>query len=377
MKYIYCLPEIDHPGGIGRITAIKANYLASQGHDIYIVTTDQEKEVSFYELHPRIKIINLRLFFNRKTGNVFMDVYKKVRKSSMCKRSLCDLINKIHPDFVITTIFNGTENIVKLKDKSKKIFEFHFSYNSDLISLQYFKKPWYMTLYCRINHYLRDLIIKKFDAFVVLTKEDYDLWPAFQNKVIIPNMIPNLSDELSSQENKIVVGVGRLDGQKNFPALIEIWRYVHEKAPDWTLQIYGQGPQKQLLLDKIESYGLSDSVFINEPTKNIGKVYKNASIFALSSTYEGFGLVLIEAMNYGLPCVAYACQCGPKDIIQNDYNGFVIEENDQVEYVNRLLELINSREKRMIMGKNAHESIYKFTPPKVMEEWLALFKKLS
>lgn len=146
---------------------------------------------------------------------------------------------------------------------------------------------------------------------------------------------------------------------------------------DWHLDIFGQGPDEKMLNNLIKNNKLSNSVTIHSPSTNIFDEYSKSSILAMTSAYEGWGLVLTEAMSCGVPCVAYACKCGPKDIIKNGVNGFYVEQDNENEFVKDLLLLIRNETLRIEMGKNAFESSKQYNVEIIMEKWIALFNNLK
>ena len=160
-------------------------------------------------------------------------------------------------------------------------------------------------------------LVRKFDRFVVLTEEDAQMWGDIPGMRVIPNAANFIADKYSDCSAKRVIAVGRLDYQKGFDRLIMAWEKVHEIIQDWRLDIFGQGEWKDILQKMIDERGLQDCIKLNAPTKNIGAEYANSSMLVMSSNYEGFPMVMIEAMACGLPVVSFDFKCGPRDIINH------------------------------------------------------------
>lgn len=377
MKIIYCLPEISHPGGIGRITSIKANYLTEKGYDIYILTTDQNKLPSYYELNKRIKLIDLNINFNNNRSWIVKRFIQKIIKTYKYRKLLSNKIHEIKPDIIVSTFTNEASFLYKIKDGSKKILECHFNHDLYYCMSKAFKMPFYMKLYYSYITRRNENLINKYDAFVVLTQEDKILWKRSKHLYVIPNMLSFNPNRQSNLTNKTVIAVGRLDAQKNFDRLIHIWHKVCQKNNEWHLAIYGQGSDKKKLENLILKLNLQKNVSINEPTKEIVNKYLDSSILAMSSTYEGFGMVLTEAMACGLPTIAFSCKCGPKDIITNGIDGFCINDNNEDEYASKLLLIMEDVNLRKNMGIKAKQKSLNYSPNIIMNKWITLFQEIT
>lgn len=182
--------------------------------------------------------------------------------------------------------------------------------------------------------------------------------------------------ELSNERKKQIVAVGRLVEQKGYDRLIAAWNLIALQLPDWKLQIYGEGELYDELLEMVESYKLLDSVEINAPVRDIHLVYQSSAILVMSSRYEGLSMVLIEAMNYGLPVIAFSSPCGPKDIISDGIDGFLVPDGDIHLLAEKILLLAQNKKLRIQMGKSALIKAQVFSFDKIMKEWEKLFFSL-
>ena len=160
--------------------------------------------------------------------------------------------------------------------------------------------------------------------------------------------------------------------------LINIWNSIDKKSRcGWSLSIYGSGPDNQSLHQQIKSLGLETEIEIYPPTCNIAEVYKNSSILCFTSRYEGFGMVVVEAMSFGVVPISFDCPCGPKDIIANGSNGILIRSFDQKEFASKLAELMNNENQRKQMGENAITSVQeKFEISSIIKQWVNMFQSL-
>lgn len=221
-----------------------------------------------------------------------------------------------------------------------------------------------------------DIFARHYDRLIVLTQEDGKSWKRFRNLMVIPNPTFMHPARPAALENKRVIAVGRLCHQKGFDMLVSAWALVHPSEPDWHLDIYGSGEWKESLERQITECGLDTSISIHQPVADIQSVYLESSILALTSRYEGFGLVLTEAMGCGVPVVSFACKCGPRDIIEDGYNGFLVSENDVKGFAGKLLYLVRHKEMRKEIGKNAMESAQEYDMEAIMKKWDDVFKSL-
>ncbi len=374
MKIVYCILGTFNSGGMERVLANKANYLSKLGHQITIITTDQLGRKPYFQLNEQIDQIDLHINYTENNNQGLMTkILDFPRKQRKHKASLEKVLQKIKPDITISLFDHDAAIISKIKDGSKKIAEIHFS---RFKRIQYGRGGlWNLVDRWRSKQDLKT--IKLFDRFVVLTEEDKNYWGALNNILVIPNANSFTPNSLAELNIKQVIAVGRYDFQKHFDSLIRIWERVDKQNPDWKLNIFGSGPLESELQQQINDAQLQHSVSLERPVKNIEKEYLNSSIIALTSRYEGLPMALLEAQACGLPMVAYACKCGPKDIITDGENGFLIPEEHETLFTKRLLELMNSENRRREMGRKAFENSTNYSEDCVMQKWINLFNELT
>lgn len=364
MKLVYVVHGYENSGGTERVLAVKANYLVEKGYDVTIIALKNVVDRPFFEFSSKIKFYHLGWpKDDEKYKKLFID-------------KVTVILNEIKPDITITNGFGVTKYLYEVNDGSKKIFEFHFSKYRRKFELASLDKYSIGRFFTDIYSYKRNAIARKYDSFVVLTEEDKESWRNISKICVIPN--PNSFEPLrkSSLESKRVIAVGRFTYQKGFDFLIDIWAEIYKKYPQWKLVFFGKGHKRKMLEERAEKLGLAKVIEFNDATNNIEEEYRKSSIFALTSRYEGMPLVLLEAMACGLPSVAYSCKCGPRDIISNAKDGFLIEMGDKDSYVDKLSLLIEDEELRRRMGDAAAQSVLRFQLDNVMLKWTTLFNRL-
>jgi glycosyltransferase involved in cell wall biosynthesis len=221
----------------------------------------------------------------------------------------------------------------------------------------------------------------RFDGLVVLTGEDErdyrSLLGAGSTRIArIPNALPALDGGVASLEAPVVVAAGRLTGQKGFDLLVEAFALVLEQEPSWKLRIYGDGSARGELERLIASLGVGSSVALMGTTTDIGSALAEASVFALSSRFEGFGMVIVEAMSKGLPVVSFNCPRGPAEIISDGVDGLLVPAEDVEALAAALLEVIRSPSLRRRMGAAGLEKASQFSAERIGERWDELLDAL-
>ena len=377
MKIVYCLNSIRYLGGIQRVTVVKANALAEiEGNEVYIIVTDDKNGVITEPLSPKVHLIDLDINYYKddykSRWNVLKGIFIKRKEHKKC---LASVLNEIQPDIVISIGQSEKNMIPSIKGKWKTIREFHYTkdYRFNHAHSIFDKILAYWG-----NIYDYSFKIKKYDHIVTLTHEDKNTnWKGWENVSVIPNPSTFQTNMTSTLNEKKVISVGRLAAPKNYASLIRAFKNVADKHPDWILEIYGDGPQEVELKSLITRLNLEKHVFLKGFSSNVKEVMINASIFTLSSVFEGFGLVIVEAMACGLPVVSYACPCGPKDIITEGKDGFLVNVNDEVTLANKINILIENEELRKQMSNAAKIKADQYNIENITSMWINLFTKLQ
>ena len=213
-------------------------------------------------------------------------------------------------------------------------------------------------------------------ALVLLTQRDAEAWSPFVKTEVIPNSLPFEEEHICTCMNKQAICVGRLNEQKGLDYLIDAWELVARQHPDWTLNIYGAGELKEELQQRIDSKHLQRKVIINAPTADIIEKYLESSIYLMTSRFEGFPMVLLEAMECGLPCVAFDCPNGPAEIISHEINGYITPYKDTKIFATYVCKLIENEKLRCTMGHQAKKDIKRYKRENIMQQWESLFRHL-
>lgn len=379
MVIVYLYSALTTFGGADRVVTEKANYLADKlHHSVYIITDSQCGIKPVFPVSPNVKHIDLDNNFDEQYKYNLLRrffCYRRLLKSY--KEKLINLFKDIKPDIVISTCGRELEVLKYINRDIVKIGESHiarpFVRNFHLLEQKSF-------IHCIVAKFWRkkqEKDIKQLDAFVVLTQHDATSWANVKEAHIIPNSLPFTPKTHSECNTKKIISVGRLDEQKGYERLIDAWAIIANKYPEWQINIYGEGILYKQLSNKIIEKNLGKSIILHKPTKNIVEEYIGSSIYVMSSRFEGFGMVLIEAMICGLPCISFNCPYGPSDIIQNGENGFLVENGNIEKLASAIEELIQNEPLRKQMGKQAHISVQKYSPDVIMKQWDDLFHNLK
>ncbi len=377
MKLIYCHCSLYNPGGMERVLLNKVVWLkAHTNWEILIVTTDQKGRPAFYPFPKGVRMIDLGINYSDDNGKgTFKKISGYLRKRRLHRQRLTELLMREHADIVVSLYPSESSFIPDIKDSSKKVLELHFN---KFFRLQYNRKG-ALGLIDRWRTRQDESLVRKFDKFVVLTQEDKGYWGNLPNIEVIPNAAMALAGKHSDVIAKRIIAVGRLDYQKSFDRLVEVWEMVQKSRnfTDWHLDIFGQGEWHEMLQRMIDDRGLSQTAHINKPTNAIGAEYARSSMLVMSSHYEGFPMVMIEAMACGLPVVSFDYKCGPKDIIQDGINGLLVEDGDIEGLANAMMRLMDDEEARKAMGREARKVTDTYSEDIIMKKWFELFATLT
>ena len=370
MRIVYCINSVCLMGGTEIVTIVKANALAKMpDNEVWIAVSDAPHD----PVIPLQGVHLVDLGVNYFTMQGTLALFQKLR---LHKQRLEKVLNEIKPDVVIAMgqYEKGVIPSLKLVSKPVLIREVHFEKNyrrKDNTSLKGNLLAWMGEMY---DYHWK---IKGYDHIVILTEEDKERnWKGWKNVLVMPNPITSVCEEKSTCENKTAIAVGRLAEQKDFASLIRIWGRVAEKHPDWRLEIWGKGELEAALRQQIEESGLEGKVCLMGYTAEPLKKMSQASMYLLTSQYEGLPLVLIEAMSVGLPLVSYICPTGPRDIIEDGQNGYLVAVGDEKTFAERVCQLIEDEPLRKQMGQAGLKESEKYRIEDIAQRWMQLFREL-
>ena len=376
-KICYCTPALYSAGGVERVVSVKASYFAEvYQYDVTIIVTEGKDRDCFFPLSDKVKVVNLNLDYEELWKASFIKkVFLYFIKQFKYRRLLKSELMRIRPDITISVLRREINFINSIPDGSHKIGELHvnrsnyrnFTTRDSNLAKRFFAHFWMNNL---VKH------LKQLDRMVVLTEDAQKDWPELSNVRLIPDPIPFSVDQVSTLTSKRVVSIGRYVYEKGNDLLIRAWAKVEKSCQDWTLDIYGMGnqtPYKTLM----QELGIDElRCRLHGSLADVKEVYLDSSVFTLPSRFEGFGLVIIEAMACGVPVVAFDCENGPRNIITNNHNGILVKPFDVDEYTESLLRLMQDDQLRSQMGNHAYESSKQYYIEDIASQWKELFDEV-
>ena len=376
VKIVYCLNSIGKLGGTEKITITKANALARiPGNQVWIIVASGEEPPLLPLENVSVVYLDLHYYEEDWRGYWFamMDCFKKVK---IHKKLAEKVLNEIGPDILISIGSNEKRFLHKLRITSNPalVKEIHMEKRYRTKNAHSWKGKLFakMAEWYEFSH-----TSKKYDKIVLTTKADKTgSWENWDKVTIIPNSVSPYLGKMSGCESKTAISAGRLHSLKNFQSLINVWKLVHLKHPDWKLQIWGEGEERKKLQNQIERMGLTNVVQLMGYTPDLRKKMSEASVFVLSSLSEAFSLVTVEAMSVGIPTVAYRCSGGLRYVVKEGNTGFLVPENDEKAFADRVCLLIENDGQRKAMGKAAFEESRKYATENIISQWMSLFDDL-
>lgn len=374
LKLVYLTPALYMAGGVERVLTLKANYFVEHyDYDITIILTEGKDNPFFYPLSPKIKVINLDINFEELwTCSFIKKIFVYLKKQRLYKNLVEAELMCLRPDITISLLRREINFLTDIKDGSKKIGELHVN-RANYRNFEYGDSNFFKIIFAKF--WMRSLVskLKKLDKFVVLTHEDKQSWPELSNISVIPDPLSFVPTCVSNLTEKRVIAVGRYVYQKGFDLLLQAWSKIEKQHPDWQLAIFGDGDRTpyELLLKQL---GIdANRCHLNGPTTNIQQEYANSSLFVSSSRFEGFGMVLVEAMACALPVVSFACPCGPRDIISDGKDGLLVENGNVGVLADGLSRLMSDGQLRHSMGQAGVKNVQRFSIDAIAERWKVLF----
>lgn len=347
MKIVLLIGDITTGGGTQRVVSNLANAFCEY-YEVELLSIYQTNETPAFPLNHKVK---LNFLHHKERGMVRGKFYKLIDKFYESY-----LLKKRYQNCII--IYNNMPHYPIFKNK-----------NTHYLYILHERQKKFRTKY------------KYYDALIAINLEQKALLEKHHKNVIyIPNFLPKMPDAITNHQQKVVLFLGRFSKEKGVLRLINIWKKVQEEAKfrEWNLVFVGDGVLKEAMQDKIKALHLSTSIIIKPFTKEVEKEYLSASIYAMTSHKEGFGMVLIESASYALPSVAFDITSGPSDIIENEKSGFLIEDGNLQEFAKKLQLLMRDENLRKTMGENAKIHTKKhFSKELVLQKWQDLFHSLS
>lgn len=380
MRIVYIIDKLSSKGGAERILSEKMNYMTSHyGYDVSVITCYQfpESMPNCYYLSDKVKQINLCIPSHLQYNYCYPKrLWIKWKYDRQLRRELEGTVNSINPNIVIGLGYSLADVVCNIKCKAAKIIESHEARIFTKTFYLYRGYPTISKIYYKLcrSKYLHT-IEKKADVVVTLTKDDALNWEKVKRIETIPNFSIMPITKVSNCERKRVIAVGRLAWQKGYDRLIKIWEIVSVRNPDWLLDIFGEGELETELKDAVKETGLNN-IAIHSFTNDISLEYAESSICVLTSRFEGFSLVLLEALRHGVPCITFDCPYGPKDLVDNERCGYVIENGNIDLFAEKLSFLMDHPEIRKTFSIAAINKARSYHVETIMNQWKLLFESL-
>ena len=362
MTHIAFIIEADYnSGGMERMLTTMANRL-TEWFDITIITAFNEGRESFFTISETVKQVDLGLAQDDyPSGKLRKKAYRERLEAYLVahRQDVCISLGSLEYGF-----------LSRIKDGSKKVLWFHFALNYDLLTTHVSSISLVNRCVGRLRQARRLLCARGYDRVVVLSEADARQWRRFVRHVsVIYNPVTIKPQRVVDYSVRRAMAVGRLDRQKGFDTLIAAWKKVVARYPYWQLDIYGDGPQKEKLQRLIAAEGLQQSVFLRGRADYVASEYASHSLFVLSSRYEGFGLVLVEAGICGLPLVSFDCQQGPAEIITSENGILVRPVGDSNALATAICKLTGDAALRQNMGQHALGLASRFNLDDIAGQW--------
>lgn len=359
MKLLFFISSL-RSGGAERVMSVLTNELAERDYKVTVaLMTDSQ---SFYELDPRIKV---KCFSFEKKNNFYGKLKNRLNLFSFIR----NLSKEEKPDVIVSFIYQMNTNV--------------------LLSTRFLGIPVIVSEHNTLNkkmsmiEKLQRLYLSRWaDKLTILTQHDFNyLGNRLKNKVVMSNPLPfRPIDVYNEDRDKVILAVGSIIryNHKGFDNLVDIWSHIADRYPDWKLQIAGEFDEASLdHLNKIEqNKNHKNKIQYLGQVRDMTNLLKRSSIFILSSRWEGFPMVLIEAMSQGCACISYDLISGPNEIITHNYDGVLVKDQDKKEMVRELTLLIENQEKQKYLARNAIRSINRFSVERTVDRWEELFKEL-
>ena len=376
-KIVYCTPALYSAGGTERVVSVKANYFADVlGYDVTIIVTEGKNGNSFFPLSDKVKVINLGLNFEELWNIAFVKkVLLYLKKQRKYKKLLTNELLRIRPDITITTLRREINFINEIPDGSIKIGEQHLSRTNYRKIDARFSKLYEISFF----RWWKDRVVTsltKLDRLVVLTSDAASEWPELTNITMIPDPLSIKVNNRSLLGSKRVITIGRYSYEKGYDILLKIWSIVEKRCTDWQLDIFAMGDptpyvkiMDELSIDKKRCH-------LNSSVVDVENEYINSSILVQPSRTEGFGMVLVEAMACGLPVISFDCENGPRSIISDGEDGFLIPPFEVDLFADRLVQLMNDDVLRKVIGEKGQSKSQLYRIDSVGVQWKQLFDEL-
>ena len=357
MKIAFLIQDITTKGGTERTTCCLANEFAKHNHTVSIVSVFKNELAIKYFLNSNVEII----YLTHKEYNLKMGLGKRlgliIKQHSLVKQ--CQTL--LTADVII-----GQKILASL-------LLWRGGLSNKSVACEHFK----FEMYNKFTRTMRNLLYTQFRQVVVLTENDEKKFTRIlKNVSVIPNMISVNATKSAGADSKRMISVGRLHPQKGYDLLLQALPRVFDQAPDWTLDIFGEGEDYEKLIELCRHLKLTQYVHFKGYTSNIEQEYAHAALYIMSSRFEGFPMVLLEAAACQLPIVSFQCPEGPETILANG-GGLLVPPENSIELGKTILKVIKEDQLRAQLRNETIKITETYSPTIIYEKWMNLFRRIQ
>lgn len=370
MRLLYLTPLLSTFGGQERTLTDKANWLVAQGHEVQFVTYEHEGPL-VYTLDRRVRHTDIHChFFSLYRYPVWQRFFKALQLKRLFRQRFQEVMATARPDVIVVPIPN-TENflcdIMKVARQTPVVIESHLARGHQVIR-RGLTERWLYLLFNPLRAIGRSRLL------IALTEGDASCWQPIANNIrVVPNPLTCYPDEVGRKDGqRRIICTARFAPQKRLDRLIDAFARIADRYPQWCVDIFGDGELHELLQRQIDGYRLQERIRLQAPTHDIYQEYQHSDLFVLSSDFEGFGLVIIEAMACALPVVVTDCPYGPSEIVEDGQTGFLVSMSVD-SLASKLDWMLAHDEERRSMGQKARQAAVRYRQEHIMPQWEAAY----
>lgn len=365
MNIVFLIRSVAKKNGVERTITDKVNALANMGHTVTLVTYEQCNHPYAFPIDEKVHCVDIDCrYYTIYKHPWFKRLFEVWKTKCRFEKNIRAFVNQVHPDVIVTTTYikEFMDVVMSLRYQTRVVVESHTAFTHDMMG---------GTIIDRIRKFGLLCSVKQCDLLIALTMNDTECWSQhIRNVATVSNPLTFYPEILyhPSKESGRIISVGRLEPQKRFDRLIKAFSLIACKYPLWYIDIYGEGGDKVALLRLIEENGLANQIHLKGVTSDVYSEYERSQFFVFSSDFEGFGLVLIEAMACSIPCVSTDCPYGPSEIIEDGKTG-LLSKMDAKDLAEKMEWMITHEEERKAMGIAARQAAARYRKEIVMPQW--------
>ncbi|NMH29509.1 glycosyltransferase family 4 protein [Flavobacterium silvaticum] len=372
MRIVYLTDQVYLAGGAEKILTQKVNYWADVlDCDVLLITSDQLKKLPFYKLSEKVKHHDLEMgypsgsLYHPKNIGRFREQYQKLKVA----------LQSFQPDAVFVVSQRIFHSITPFAAKGfPTYFEYHTSWYGYKLTKERLPLA-YQIKEKAIRKWL-DFVESKYTHIVYLNQSEFDYFKK-KNGLIIPNFFDYTEPPKNAVRKKIAVSLGRLTFQKGYDLLIDTWAGLDAKVEGWEMHVYGEGEDRQKLEAQLTQHQFRNPFIFQPEIRHVGEKLDEAAVYVMSSRFETFPMVLLEALSHGLPVVSFDCPSGPSSILIPGEDSVLAEPMDTKALASALITVMQDENKRAVMSEKALENVRRFSPEHIMKLWYDLVRSNS